>query len=55
MYLVSAFGNPVPEDVTAITFVPTAQLQRGEESSYDYYLRMRDEALPEQCFTIEIG
>ena len=55
VYLVSAFGNPIPEDVTAITFVPTAQLQFGEESAYEYYLRMRDEALPEQCFTVEIG
>lgn len=54
VWSVSLFGNPLPESVTSITFVPTAQLQRGEESVNAYHLRMRDIAQPAQCFTVEL-
>ena len=48
-------GNPLPEAVTAITFVPRGQLERREgESSDDYALRVKAVADAEQCFTVEI-
>lgn len=48
-------GNPLPEAVTAITFVPRGQLERREgESSDDYALRVKAAADAEQCFTVEI-
>lgn len=53
-YLISVFGNPIPESVTSVTFVPTCDLERRQESSNSYYLRMKQMASPEQCFTLEI-
>ena len=55
VFLVSASGNPIPETVTAITFVPTAQIQRGEESSNAYFQRMKEAADESQCFTIVLN
>lgn len=52
---VNQSGNPLPETVTAITFVPTANLARQEgESSNAYFLRMRKQAEDGQCFTVAI-
>lgn len=52
---VNQSGNPLPETVTAITFVPTANLARQEgESSNAYFLRMRKQAEEGQCFTVTI-
>lgn len=52
---ISHDGNPLPETVTAITFVPRGQLERMDnESSIDYYLRVKEAADEDQCFTVEI-
>ncbi len=49
-------GNPIPEDVTAITFVPKGTLERMEmESSNDYFNRIKNASDPESCFTVYIG
>lgn len=48
-------GNPLPETVTAITFVPRGQMERMEnEPSNDYYLRVKEAAEEDRCFTVEI-
>ena len=54
VFLVSQYGNPIPDTVTSITFVPMMPLQRKEESSNSYYLRVRELSSPEQCFTIDL-
>lgn len=49
-------GNPLPESVTAITFVPRGQLERMEnEPTKDYLLRVREAADPAACFTVELA
>ena len=49
-------GNPIPEDATAITFVPKGTLERMEmESSNDYFNRIKNASDPESCFTVYIG
>ncbi len=49
-------GNPIPEDVNAITFVPKGTLERREmEPSNDYFNRIKAAAEPESCFTVFIG
>ena len=49
-------GNPIPENVTAITFVPKGTLERKElESSNDYFNRIKNASDPESCFTVYIG
>lgn len=48
-------GNPLPETVTAITFVPRGQLERMEnEPTQDYLLRVKTAADPAACFTVEL-
>ena len=48
-------GNPLPESVTSITFVPRGQLERREnEATKDYLLRVREAADPAACFTVEL-
>ena len=49
-------GNPIPEDVDAITFVPKGTLERREmESSNDYFLRIREYADETACFTVALS
>lgn len=49
-------GNPIPENVNAITFVPKGTLERlDKESSNDYFNRIKAAAQPESCFTVFIG
>ena len=49
-------GNPLPEDVTAITFVPKGTLERLDmEPSNDYFNRIKAAASPESCFTVFLG
>ncbi|MBE5791149.1 MAG: DUF4179 domain-containing protein [Clostridiales bacterium] len=49
-------GNPIPEDVTQITFVPKGTLERMEmESSNNYFIRIKAATEPESCFTVFIG
>lgn len=53
VWFVSLEGNPLPESISAITFVPTCSLERIEgEATNDCYLRMRQNADAAQCFTI---
>ena len=48
-------GNPIPEDVTAITFVPKGTLERMEmESSNDYFLRIKESTDANACFTVNL-
>ncbi|MBQ8507143.1 MAG: DUF4179 domain-containing protein [Clostridia bacterium] len=52
---ISHDGNPLPESVTSITFVPRGQLERREnEPTNDYLLRVKEAADPAQCFTIDL-
>ena len=52
---VALSGNPLPENMTAITFVPTAVLERNEgEASNAFFFRMAEQAVESQCFTVEI-
>ena len=54
-FAISHDGNPLPETVTAITFVPRGQIERMEnEPSNDYYLRVKEAADEDQCFTVEL-
>ena len=54
-FAISHDGNPLPETVTAITFVPRGQIERMEnEPSNDYYLRVKDAADEDRCFTVEL-
>lgn len=55
LWRVSVGGNPLPESVTAITFVRPAALKRQQESSNDYYRRMADAADPSCRFTIQLN
>ncbi len=49
-------GNPIPEDVNAITFVPKGTLERMEmEPSNDYFLRIREYADETACFTVALS
>lgn len=49
-------GNPIPEDVKQITFVPKGTLERQEmESSNDYFLRIWENADEQACFTIDLA
>lgn len=49
-------GNPIPENVTAITFVPKGTLKRLEnEPSNEYFLRIKDNAAEDECFTVFLG
>ena len=49
-------GNPLPESVTSITFVPRGQLERMEnEPTKDYLLRVKEAADPAACFTVELS
>lgn len=46
-------GNPIAEDVTAITFVPKGTLERMEtEPSNNYFLRIKESADANTCFTV---
>lgn len=48
-------GNPIPEDVTAITFVPKGTLERMEmESSNNYFLRIKESTDANACFTVNL-
>lgn len=48
-------GNPIPEDVMSITFVPKGTLERMEmESSNDYFLRIRENTDENACFTVNL-
>lgn len=48
-------GNPIPEDVTAITFVPKGTLERMEmESSNNYFLRIKESTDTNACFTVNL-
>ncbi len=52
---ISHAGNPLPETVTAITFVPRGNLKRMEnEPSDDYYLRIKEATDEARCFTVDI-
>lgn len=55
LWRVSVSGNPLPESVTAITFVRPAALRRQQESSNDYYRRMAEAADPSCRFTIQLN
>ena len=49
-------GNPLPETVTAITFVPRGQLERMEnEPTVNYLMRVKEAADPAACFTVELN
>ncbi len=53
-WLVSISGMPLPEEVSAITFVKPAAPKRQLESSNNYYQRMMETSDPAQRFTIEL-
>lgn len=55
LWRITISGNPIPEDVTAVTFVKPAPLARENESSNDYYLRMVAATDPAQRFTVELN
>ena len=49
-------GNPIPESVTAITFVPKVNLERRDyEPSNDYFLRIKANTDEENCFTVYLS
>ena len=49
-------GNPIPESVTAITFVPKGNLERRDyEPSNDYFLRIKANTDAENCFTVYLS
>ena len=49
-------GNPIPEDVNAITFVPKGTLERMEmEASNDYFMRIKENADANACFTVNLA
>lgn len=49
-------GNPLPETITSITFVPRGNLERREnEATVDYLLRVKEAANPAACFTVELN
>lgn len=48
-------GKPIPESVTALTFVEYLPLERIQESSSDYFRRIADSAAPNQRFTLELN
>lgn len=55
VWLVSLQGNPLPESISAVTFVPTCALERREgEATNAFYLRMKQSAETAQCFTIAL-
>ncbi len=49
-------GNPIPEGVTSITFVPKGTLKRMDmEPSNDYFLRIRENTDKNACFTVVLS
>lgn len=48
-------GNPIPEDVNSITFVPKGTLERMEmEASNDYFIRIKENTDINTCFTVHL-